>query len=73
MEVYKEDGTPVHEPDLDHSQQQTVVINKKSYRTVAAKRKRVVEYLVLQRKLWTTEHWYVKEQLWPTAGRKVAI
>lgn len=40
---------------------------------VAAQKRRVLEYLVLEKKMWLDTPWYFRDQLWPEAGREVKV
>ncbi|KAJ7598922.1 hypothetical protein C8J56DRAFT_177514 [Mycena floridula] len=62
MEIYAKDGRPLHEIDPDTPRQG---------KQIPAKRQRVIEYLIIHKRLWDPEGWMVKDQLWPLVGYKV--
>ncbi|KAF8900380.1 hypothetical protein CPB85DRAFT_1439561 [Mucidula mucida] len=65
LEVYDQRGMAIHtplDPDAD----------VRSGKRIPAQRRRVLEYLILEKKMFYDTPWYFREQMWPTPGRKVA-
>ncbi|KAF8155791.1 hypothetical protein B0H34DRAFT_509736 [Crassisporium funariophilum] len=63
LEIYNQHGVPLHVTDAD-------AVQTKGQR-VPAQRKRVTEYLVMEKKMWMQGPWSFREQIWPTPGAAV--
>jgi hypothetical protein len=78
MEIYTSSRKPLHEPALSSDASPAPTLKQKA-KHVPAKRKRVTEYWVLHNRLWVDpseegyEGWVVKNQMWPTVGKEVAV
>ncbi|KAG9221726.1 hypothetical protein CCMSSC00406_0005639 [Pleurotus cornucopiae] len=63
LEIYDRKGHPLHahKPEDDHG--------KKTWLNVPAKKRRVIEYLVLEKRMWYDGPWTFRDQLWEKAGK----
>lgn len=63
LEIYDRKGHPLHahKPEDDHG--------KKTWLNVPAEKRRVIEYLVLEKRMWYDGPWTFRDQLWEKAGK----
>ncbi|PPQ96127.1 hypothetical protein CVT26_004762 [Gymnopilus dilepis] len=71
LEMYSERGTPLHKYDLTAERITDDRKPLESWR-VPAVRKRVTEYLVLEKRMWIAGPWQFREQMWPAVEAKEA-
>ena len=67
LEIYDRKGRPLHTPAEPEKTPIRIDTRKKpeDWRVPAAKR-RVREYLVLEKRMWVQGPWVIREQMWPT-------
>ncbi|KAF8889627.1 hypothetical protein BD779DRAFT_1520181 [Infundibulicybe gibba] len=74
LEIYDRRGNALHTPaqgqNETRSEKQQAVRSATSYRTVPAERKRVTEYLVMEKRMWYDGPWTFREQMWEVGGKK---
>ncbi|KAJ8508057.1 hypothetical protein ONZ45_g9635 [Pleurotus djamor] len=63
LEIYDRQGNPLHAHKPEDNQ------GKKSRLNVPAEKRRVTEYLVLERRMWYNTPWAIREQIWERAGK----
>ena len=64
LEMYNDRGVAVHKP-ASNDQGTFYDEKEKQWRRPAARR-RVTEYLVLEKRMWIDGPWQFKQQIWPT-------
>jgi len=62
LEIYNQQGVALHVPASDEQ--------KSTDTRLPAQRKRVTEYLVMEKRMWLQGPWSFREQLWPSASRE---
>lgn len=58
LEIYNQQGVALHVPAL--------TVEKSVDQRTPAQRKRVTEYLVMEKRMWIQGPWSFREQLWPS-------
>lgn len=58
LEIYNQQGQALHVPASG--------AQKSSDQRLPAQRKRVTEYLVMEKRMWLQGPWIFREQLWPS-------
>lgn len=67
LEVYDRKGQPLHTPaDGGKNVVSTDAERKVEKWRIPAVKRRVQEYLVLEKKMWVQGPWVFREQMWPT-------
>ncbi|KDR80260.1 hypothetical protein GALMADRAFT_136775 [Galerina marginata CBS 339.88] len=64
LEMYSDRGVPLHTVVTDPDRIVDSEKPKENWR-VPAPRKRVTEYLVVEKRMWMTSTWQFREQMWP--------
>ncbi|TFK67852.1 hypothetical protein BDN72DRAFT_879375 [Pluteus cervinus] len=68
LEIYDQRGKPLHTPASDSGKTTSGLVG-----TVPAERRRVTEYLVMEKRMWYDGPWTFREQLWETPGMTSAV
>ncbi|KAF4618909.1 hypothetical protein D9613_010113 [Agrocybe pediades] len=64
LEIYNEKGVALHTPSEEAHNTPAFAQPVESWRVPASK-KRVTEYLILERRMWIPGDWQIREQVWP--------
>jgi protein MBA1 len=62
--MYDAKGNALHKPANGLPPQWDIDANKPEPWRVPAERRRVTEYLVLEKRMWTQNPWQFREQMW---------
>ncbi len=68
LEIYDQRGKALHTPATDSDNAKSGLAG-----TVPAERRRVTEYLVMEKRMWYDGPWTFREQLWEAPGMKSAV